>query len=122
MIQEIDIVVHDDDGIVHDDSQDDDECCNRYLVQGNAEGVHDPHRGEERHRDGQGRNQGNADRQKDNRHQDDSPDGQHEFMAELGDALPDHGRLIRDNIDIDVGRQQQSKLAHDSRQGDHPVR
>src|SRR5271157_1466406 len=113
MIQKLDIVVYDDYGIIYDDTQDDYECCNRYLVQGNAEGVHDPHSYEERNRDCQGRNDGNTDRQKHDSHQNDSGYGKHEFMTELRHALLDHGRLIRDNIDVNVGRQQGSELGHD---------
>ena len=88
MIKEFDIVVCDDDGIVHDDAEDDYERCNRYLVQGNAEGVHDPHRCEERNRDCQGRNKGNADRQKDDGHQDDRGYGKQEFMTEVARCAP----------------------------------
>ena len=52
-------------------------------------------------------------RQKDDGHQDDRAYGKHEFMAEVADALPDHMRLIRDEIDLYIGRQQRSKLGHD---------
>ena len=52
-------------------------------------------------------------RQKDDSHQDDRAYGKQEFTTEVGDALPDHSRLIRDKIDFYVGRQQGSKLGHD---------
>ena len=84
MIKELDIVVHDDDGIVYNDTENYYECCNRYLVQGNAESVHDPHSCQERNRDCQGRDNGNADRQKDHGHQNDSGYGKQEFMTEIG--------------------------------------
>ena len=113
MIKELDIVVHDDYGIVYHDTEDYYECRNRYLVQGDADSVHDPHSGEERDRDCEGRNNGNADRQKDDSHQNDSDYGKQEFVTEIRYALPDHSRLIRDNIDVYVGRQQGSKLSHD---------
>src|SRR5271157_6230551 len=51
-------------------------------------------------------------RQKDDCHQDDRAYGKHEFMAEVADALPHHMRLIRDKIDVYIGRQERSKLGH----------
>ena len=81
-VEKIHVVVGNDDGIIHDNPEDHDQCGDGHLMQRDPDGVHGPQGCAERYRDGKCRDHGDPDGQQENRDEDDRGDGQHEFMAQ----------------------------------------
>src|SRR5208283_2908040 len=105
-VEKIDVIVYNDNDIVHDDPEDHDERRDGDLMQRDADGVHCPESYEDAYWNGERRDHCNPDGQQDYRDEYNSGYGQHEFMAQMRDAFLDDLRLIGDEIDPDIRRQQ----------------
>ena len=106
VVQELHVVVGDDDGVVHHDPQDHDQRRDGDLVQCDPQRVHHAERPAQGHRYGQGRDEGDAERKKEERDQDDGADGQQELVAQIRDPLLDDLRLVGDEVDLHVRRKE----------------
>ena len=82
-------------------------------MQRDADGVHCPEGHADRYWNGERRDHGHPDGQQYYRDENNRCDGQHEFMAQMRDALLYDLRLIGDEVDLDIRRQQSVEAGKD---------
>ena len=105
-VEKIDIVIGNDNGVIHDDPEDHNERRDRNLMQRDPDCVHHPEGDAERYGNGESRDRGDPDGQQNNRDEHHRCDGEQEFMAKMRHAFLNDLRLIGDEIDPDIRRQQ----------------
>ena len=105
MIELLDIVVGDDDGVVDDDAKGDDETGEGHLMQLDADRGQDGDGDRDGDRDRHRSDGGDAERQEEHRHQDHRRERDRELAREVHHAVLDGRRLVGDELDREVGRQ-----------------
>ena len=110
MIEQFDVVIGDHDGIVDHHPEHDNQRRNRDLVQLDAESVQQAEGRRNGHRNRHGGNQGHAERQQQHRYQNHGSDGYPELANEVLHAVGDDRGLVRNEIDLQIGRQQRAQV------------
>ena len=94
------------DRIVHHDTEDHDETGDGDLVQGDTHGVHDAEGAAQGHRYGKRRDEGDPQGEKDYGDDNHRNDGQQELMAQMRNPLFDDPRLVGDQVQLHVRREE----------------